>query len=279
MKFSIIGGDRRQIEIAAFLKKSGHDVNVFGLPPMYGLKVMDSLCNSVFDSDATILPLPVSRDGKTITTPLTNDVIFLQDILQCHPKMVFGGMIKPPLIEEFNARSIAYNDYYASEALTVKNAVLTAEAAVALAINGTDRSIFNSKALVIGYGRIGKQLARYLKALGAEVTATSRYPGTRAKIFSDGIIPLDTGLCREAASQFDYIFNTVPSPIMDGAFFGSCKKTAFVEDLATDAGTDFAAAVRHGINAAVYGSLPGKHSPVTAAEFIADEILNTVNLI
>jgi dipicolinate synthase subunit A len=273
MKFSIIGGDRRQIEIAAYLKSYNHEVTLFGLPDPYGLNVADSLCEAISNADAIILPVPVSKDGRTVTTPLTNDVIFLQDIITCRPKFLFGGMIKQGLSQELKAADISYCDYFNSEALTVKNAVLTAEAAVSLAVNGTDRSIFGSNVLVIGYGRIGKQLAKYLKVLGADVTATSRNSGTRAEITIGGFNSADTYDCRNIAQNFDYIFNTVPSNIMDSSFFGNCKKTAFVEDLATDSGTDLAAATKYGINAAVYSGLPGKHSPVTAAKFIADEIL------
>ena len=275
MKFSCIGGDRRQIETAAFLKNSGHEVQIYGLPSVQGFNVADSIYNAVCDTDAIILPLPVSRDGRTVTAPLTGDVIFIQDILQCRPKAVYGGIIKQKLADELTALNIPYCDYYLSEALTVKNAVLTAEAAIAIAINGTDNSIFTSNALVIGYGRIGKKIAYYLKALGANVTATSRDSGTRAVISSDGFVALDTNSVRERSGDFDYIFNTVPSPVMDSMFFSNCKKTAFVEDLATDAGTDLAAAAKYNINAGVYSSLPGKHSPISAAKYIAEVILDT----
>lgn len=278
MKFAIIGGDRRQTEVALYFKSKGHEVTVFGLPQHKELKHSDSLCEAVLNADAVVLPLPVSRDGSTVSTPLTNDVIFLQDILLCRPRVVFGGIIKETLATELDNRLIPYYDYYKSEALTVKNAVLTAEAAVAIAVNCTDRSIFGSNALVIGYGRIGRQLSHYLKALGAHVTSTSRNEGTLAAIEADGIDAVLTQNCSDIASKFDCIFNTVPSPILNRKFFKNCKKTAFVEDLATDSGIDLVAAGEFGINAGVYSGLPGKHSPITAAGFIAEEVLKFYNL-
>lgn len=277
MRFSCIGGDLRQIETAKFLQNFGHEVKTFGLPKSKELYFCDSLFNAVSNTDAVVFPLPVTRDGNTINAPLTGSIVSVQDILLCRPKMVFGGLIKPNLRNELDNHDIEYCDYYDSEALTVKNAVLTAEAAVAVAINCTDFSIFGSKALVIGFGRIGRQLAKYLKTLGADVTATTRKDHVKACILAEGITPESTENVAEICGEFDLIFNTVPYPLLDQKLFKSCKKTVFVEDLATDSGIDLAAAHEYNINAAVYGGLPGKHSPKTSAKFIAEEILKYFN--
>ncbi len=273
MKFTCIGGDRRQIETALYLQKQGHSVGIFGLPKCDKLTLTDNLYDAINGNDAVILPLPLSKDGVTVNTPLTSDVIFLQDILLCRPKFIFGGIINEDIITELNNREIPFYDYYDSETLTVKNAVLTAEAAIAIAINCTDFSIFGSKSLVLGYGRIGRQLARYLKGLGSDVTATSRNSGVLAVIEADGLTAINTNKAIEICGNYDYIFNTAPSPILNRDFFKTLKPTVFVEDLATDSGIDLASAHEFKINAAVYGGLPGKHSPVKAAQFIAQEIL------
>jgi hypothetical protein len=161
-----IGGDRRQVEIAAYLSSIGHEVIAFGLPRDERFLLSATVFEAINQSDAVVLPLPVSRDANTVNTPLTGDVILLNDLLLCRPHLVFGGIISPILRKELENRNIEYYDYYDSEALTVKNAVLTAEAAIAIAVSCTDFSLFGSKSLVLGYGRIGRQLARYLKALG-----------------------------------------------------------------------------------------------------------------
>ena len=274
MKFACIGGDRRQVEIAAYLSSIGHEVIAFGLPRDERFQLSTTVFEAINQSDAVVLPLPVSRDANTVNTPLTGDVILLNDLLLCRPHLVFGGIISPILRKELENRNIEYYDYYDSEALTVKNAVLTAEAAIAIAVSCTDFSLFGSKSLVLGYGRIGRQLARYLKALGSSVTATTRTDGIMAVIEADCITPLKTQKCIEKCAEFDFIFNTVPAPILDRSFFKACKKTVFIEDLATDSGIDLASAHELGLNAAVYSGLPGKHSPKKAAQFIAEEILS-----
>ena len=274
MRFAIIGGDRRQIETSLFLNSKNHSVVTYGLPKIKGINETANDFNILADCDAMILPLPITKDNTTINSPLIDKDIYISDILQLKPKFIFGGMISDNLCDVFESKKIDYYDYYKSEKLTVKNAVLTAEAAVSIAIQNCDRSIYNSKSLVIGYGRIGKQLAKYLNTLGSEVTATSRNEETLVNIEIDGITPLKTDEILDFVSNFDFIFNTIPAPILNSDFFANCKPTVFVEDLATNSGVSLNEAKKFGINADIYGGLPGKYSPITAAEFITNEILN-----
>ncbi len=279
MNFACIGGDRRQIETARFLKSRGFEVCTFGTPFVTDIKCADNIKSAIDSSTAVILPVPVSRDNITVNIQNGVEPILINDVLNCHPKIVFGGIIKPDFEQKLNSENIKYYDYFKSESLTVKNAVLTAESAVAIAINSTETAIFGSQSLVIGYGRIGKQLSKYLKSFGSIVTATSRDEGTRAVIESDGLIAMDTNLVRENCGIFDYIFNTVPYPIMDDSFFSNCKSKVFIEDLATDSGADLNAAKKRSVSAAIYSGLPGKSSPVTAAKYIAEEILRKVDFL
>lgn len=274
MRFAIIGGDLRQIITARSLKSKLNEVITFGLGKNDGLIEAESLAKAINGSDAIILPLPVSRDSISVNAPLSDKKIILQDIIDLKPRLIFGGIIFEDLEKLLKQEKIEFYDYYKSEALTVKNAVLTAEAAIAIAISETKNALFGSKALVIGYGRIGKILSRYLKALGSDVTATSRSRDCLAVIESEGFKSLTTNRCREFANDFDYIFNTVPFPIMDDAFFSNCNKTAFIEDLATDSGTDFETAKKYGLNVMLCSSLPGRYSPKKAGTFITEEIMN-----
>ena len=50
----------------------------------------------------------------------------------------------------------------------------TSEAALAILIENTEKTLFGSNILIIGYGRIAKILAEYLKALKANVTVCAR---------------------------------------------------------------------------------------------------------
>lgn len=271
MNLIIIGGDQRMLYTAEYLHKKGCKPRLYGLDSD---SFETTLCEAIASADAVILPLPVSGDDLTVRAPLSNKTIYLDDIILCKPKMVFGGMISDHLKLKLKEKAIPFYDYYQSESLTVKNALLTAEAAISIAIDKTDFSLFGAKVLVIGYGRIGKILSKYLKALGADVTATSRDNGTLALIETDGYSALNTADIYNTLQNYDFVFNTVPAPVMNRLFFGSLKDSCYVSDLATSAGTDTQAAEEYNIKLQILPGLPGKLFPKTAGELIGNEILN-----
>lgn len=87
--------------------------------------------------------------------------------------LICGGMLDPAeaLLQ---ARGISFYDYAKDEALLLQNAELTAEAALALLLERLPGPLAGSRILLCGFGRIGKLLARKLKALGADVTVSAR---------------------------------------------------------------------------------------------------------
>ena len=272
-KVSFIGGDRRSISTALYLKSKGFDVTAIGLNSNGQLQEHTDLSTAINNADAIVLPLPLTRNNVTVNAPLSDENYYLADIIKLKPHFIFGGIIKGDFKDNLKKTGIRYYDYYDSEYLTVKNAVLTAEAAISIAIAETEASIFGSKSVVIGYGRIGKQLAKYLKTLGSEVTATSRNEGTLATIEAEGLIPLKTDNCFETCLNADYIFNTVPSPVLDTLFFDKCSPDLMFLDLASNSNIDLTKAKLRNIKCGVFGGLPGKYSSKTAGNYVAEEIM------
>ena len=80
------------------------------------------------------------------------------------------------------------------------NAIATAEGAVALAMREQNTTLFDTRCVVLGYGRCGSALCRRLAALGAHVTAAARrraqFPATEevlADIFAGADYPVLIG--------------------------------------------------------------------------------------
>ena len=122
------------------------------------------------------------------------------------------------------ARGISFYDYAKDEALLLQNAELTAEAALALLLEQLPGSLAGSRILLCGFGRIGKLLARKLKALGADVTVSARKgagSGKLARIL--GYRRVTAGSWADAPAQYDGIVNTVPAPIIG---WRSCHASA-----------------------------------------------------
>ena len=161
------------------------------------------------------------------------------------------------------------------EELAVLNAVPTAEGALQIALEELSTTIFGQKVLIIGLGRIGKVLAMYLKALGADVTVAARSYSSLAWAQIYGSEPLRIAQMNEVIGKFGLIINTAPSTVIDRAALGRVSAEALIIDLASKpGGVDFEAARQLGRKTIWALSVPGKVAPVSAGEIIASTILN-----
>lgn len=258
MTIDFIGGDKRMNYAAARLSEK---YNSDG--EKSGRKVI-------------VLPLPLSKDGKTVFAPESTPIPFeeLYTLADCDTLVLAGGE-SPRLTEICTEIGCTLCNYFADEALTLGNAALTAEAAMCLLSQSGDGALLNSKALILGSGRIAVFLARRLKACGTDVTLAARNKDKRALLKLEGfsavpIEELDT-------EDYDYIANTIPADVFPDEKFGEMKSGAVFMELASLPDRS-AAAERYKIKYIFAGGLPGKYSPKAAGELIADTICNIIEI-
>ena len=268
--FGVIGGDRRQAELARLLAADGNTVRTYGLDRWKpggetGLAQAAS-------AEIVILPLPLCKgdgvlnceEGPVPTTDLFRRLRPEQRIL--------AGQVKPQQLREAKERELVLEDYFLREELTVANAAATAEAAIQVAMERLDRTLLDMDCLVLGFGRIGKLLCSRLHGLGAKVTATARKPADLAWIRAYGWRALDTYGLDGNLCDFGTVFNTIPSLILEEKLLAQLPPECLCVDLASVQGIDLAAAERLGLPNVWARSLPGLLMPRTAAEVIRDAV-------
>lgn len=269
--YAILGGDRRQLRLAELLRRDGHPVFLWGVG-----RADEAALGEAASSDVVILPLPVSQDGATLYLPLADTRLALEELwplLDCRRQLICGGNLSRELLEQAAGRGLKITDYFAREEVQIGNAVPTAEGAVQTAMEAMDRTIHGGKALVIGYGRIGKALAQDLKGLGAEVTVSARKYSDLAWIAARGYRALESGRLAGHLGSFDVVFNTVPAELLRRTELSELKRGCVVIDVASDpGGVDHAAADALGIQVIWARGLPGRVAPATAAQVIRDAI-------
>ncbi len=275
----------RQIRLASLFADEGYETAVWGFRKIMddeNVRVRLSKCvrcadweSAVRGSDVVLLPLPVSQDGVRLNCPFAfadYNIRLTEIVEKCTSGAVLLGGRLPPLVGRLaTEKGIRVYDYYESEALQIKNAIPTAEGALAIAVNELPITIQNSTALVTGYGRVARSLAVRLKLLGATVYAAARSQRDRALAESDGCIPLQLEEYRKAPVESDIIFNTVPAMVFDRGVQSKLPKDTLIVELASgNSGVDLKSGC--GIRVISAQGLPGKLSPFTAGEIIFDAV-------
>lgn len=234
LNFWVVGGDLRQVKLVEMLEADGHTVHTEALekalphppPKRSGMEAQRAHC--------VILPLPVSRDG-VLNAPFGEESLALEDILnQLHPgQIVCGGLLSDEVIRAGEAHGLRLFDYYEREECKIANAVPTAEGAIQVAMENMDATLHGARALVIGFGRIGKLAAHRLQCLGARVTVAARKCEDWAWAQAYGYATEDSCRLEYWMGGFDLIINTVPAMILDQTHLERVKPDAFIIDLAS----------------------------------------------
>lgn len=160
----------------------------------------------------------------------------------------------------------------------LRNAVPSAEGALAVGINATPEQMLGQKVLILGFGRIASQLAVYLTAMGCEVIVAARSREKRAKARMLGCRAVGFDVLGDILPEVTLIYNTVPCAVIGEDELAVFDDEAVYVELASVSGIDSEALKRHSVTVIKAGGLPAKTAPKTAGEIIADaveEILDT----
>jgi len=258
----IAGGDKRQIMLAEMLESAGHTVAVKGFEKLGANREFAG------KPDWVLLPIPYRNPDGFLKAPFSDKKMTLTEITERFPDSAYflGGC-------DAAAKKILagkrWFDVLEDEVFLVRNALLTAEAAVCACLSSTDTALCETRCLVIGYGRIGKFLCRLLKAFSAEVTATARKEKDLEQIISDGLSAFHTADLKYAIPEADVIFNTVPFNVMGERELRCVGKDSRIIELASPPyGMDMELAKNLGVCVQLEQGLPGRYFPVSAARAV-----------
>ena len=281
--FAVIGGDLRIIKLVDMLAKDGNKVYTYGLEKAEELKqnsnvIMCEKLNKAIREDIEVVigPIPFSSNGVEINTPFSDKNISIRELMHgLNAKILIAGSINPDIYDMANDEYIEIIDIMKREELAVLNTISTAEGTIEIAIANTNKIIHGSNVLILGFGRIGKVLARKLAGLAARVTCAARKDEDLAWIKAYGHMATNINSIGENLSKYDIIINTVPHLILTQDRLDYVKEDCLLIDLASNPGGIDKKAVKNKNLKLIWAlALPGKVAPITTAEFIKDTIYN-----
>lgn len=187
----------------------------------------------------------------------------LEKLLAALPRdvTVIGGNLDHPSLQSYRRMDLLQDPYYLAE-----NANITAYCALKPAMDSLPVILQGLPVLVIGWGRIGKCLARLLKNMGVSVTVAARKAQDRACILSLGYDTADSGCLTRQLQRYRMIFNTVPAPVLPESTACMCREDCIKIDLASKPGILHKDAIQA-------RGLPGKHTPESSGALITRSIL------
>ena len=277
MRFAIVGGDRRSAMLCSLLQRDGHRVQSFALEKAELPETVPKagcLQSCVYGADCVILPVPAEKGGL-LNAPLSDETLRMPELIGALWKgqLLCGGNLSEESCLTAIKGKLLVEDLMRRPDFVVGNAAITAEGALELLMSAGEKTLWGSRALVTGWGRIGKLLARRMVALGAEVTVAARRGSHRAEAWSLGLGAVDYKRAEAEISEFDFIVNTVPARVLTEAMLCCVAPDTVLLELASPpGGFDRSLAENIGLHVLTAPGLPGKCAPYTAAQLIRDAV-------
>lgn len=283
-KIAVIGGDLRSVKLAKMLAKDENEIYVYGLEKADDMKDAENIIKcetvkkAVEKAEIVIGPIPFSSNGTIINAPYSNNEITIRELMHnIHTQILIAGGIQPEVYLMTNNEYIEIIDIMKREELAVLNTIATAEGTIQIAIENTNTILHGSNCLILGFGRIGKVLARKLVGLSVNVTCAARKDDDIAWIQAYGYKSLNINELGEELNQYDIIINTVPHIILNEKRLEYVRNDALLIDLASNPGGIDKKSVKDKKLKFIWAlSLPGKVAPITSAEFIKNTIYNII---
>ncbi|MCH5170158.1 MAG: hypothetical protein J1F24_02600 [Oscillospiraceae bacterium] len=273
--FVIIGGDKRQKYLGEYLKKCGNSVSVYGLYDWDD--DTERLKTIITPKSVIILPLPVSKNGKTIFMPFSKRELPLNRLLSLigSENKVFGGMFSEDFSDILKEKNIPFYDYYDS-AFVSENAYLTAFGTLKIILEHIDFAVSQGVFAITGYGRVGRETAELLKKLSCDVTVFARSEEARTDASLRGCKAEELCKLSEAADKFDIIINTIPHRVIDAETLQNIRTDCKIIELASAPfGVNPEEAEKYSVSVIKAPGLPGKYTAKTAGELIGKKIVKT----
>lgn len=288
--YAVIGGDMRSVYLTEELAHHQNRICHYALMAAPDenrcsdaaiLTAVSSLAEACTSSRCIICPIPFSKNGCDISQNVLNENLALEELLSVlhHGQSFFAGCIPETFKKEAEEKGVFVHDLMLDTVLVYHNTIATAEGALCEAISRSPLNLHKSSCAVLGFGKCGSTLAQYLKGMFCSVYVSTNDNEERAKA---SIIADDTGDLndfKKKSEQFDFIFNTIPAPVINSETLQTMQNGVTIIDIASaPGGVDFAESKRLGITAILCPGLPGKYAPSSSARLIKDTVEAHMNV-
>lgn len=280
--FAVVGGDRRLFYLAKYLHKKNFKVVGFNLSILkndkFNFKILNSLEQVISSSKNIVGPIPFSRDENLINCDCSSNIP-IKSFLNCLSKKnsVLAGNLSKNILNNLEKQVNFVYDYFKNENFAVFNAMLTVEAAIAQIILNNANSLQFCNCLILGFGRCGKLLALKLKQFCKNIIVCTRNKLELSWAAALGLQILNLDFLESRLNEFNLIVNTIPVNVFKGKLLNKLKCDVFVFDITAN-GIDESEFEKASIKFAVSLQIPGKFKYKASAKYLADLLIDVLNI-
>lgn len=285
----VIACDLRQVYMARMLAEEGYRVRIVYSANLdrdklykillsaeyHNIHITTDIVDILLTSQVIAGPVPFNKISEFIT--ISKFINALSDRTSADSSVVFAGMIDEECRNILEHNNIKYIDFMEIEELAVYNTIATAEGIIAEAIIHTETNLHGSECMVLGYGKCAKTLANKLKGIGANVTVVARNPMDLTTASSLGYSTLNIASLKKHIYGFEYIFNTIPSMVIDDDVLEHVNNSSIIFDIASlPGGVNKQMAAKRGIQVIHSLGIPGRFAPKSSGEEIGRYLIKTI---
>ena len=226
----MLGGDKREQEIARRAAATGAEVRAHGFPwpeqGIPGVKHLNDPAAVLEGANFALFPIPgISASGALFApaapAPIIPDRAML-DGMAPRAHIILGWADKN-LKAHADALSIGLHEYEWDRSLMLQRTPAILEGLLKIVIENTAITIHNSHACVVGQGTIGAVLTRYLVALGAHTHIAARNPEQRAPPSSRARRRICSKSCRSLRRASISFFRRCPRAWSARTCYHACR--------------------------------------------------------
>lgn len=264
MKISLVGGDARFLYTERALLREGHTVFRMangGLP-------LDEA--ALFESEAVVFPLPVSRDGVHLYAKEAPGALPLSCVFPYirESAKLFVGRADEALLPYFTGHP--FFEYGADPLFLLCNSALSAKGALSLLRERNGGSLPKGSYALVGNGYLARAVAEALLSEGIGFTAYARRPEATV----GGVCPHPLASLSREIAAYSVLINTVPAPIFREELLSGAQSGLCLLELAIAPGVvDEAACRRFGIDYLPAPALPLRYAKEEAGEAVASAVM------
>ena len=240
---AVVGGDRREQEIARCAVASGAEVRAHGFPwpqeGIAGVRHAASIGEALAGADIALFPIPgIAADGALFAPQSPERIIPDRASLAAmrQPAHIILGWGDPKLKAHCEALGIVLHEYEWDQDLMLLRGPAIVEGMLKVLIENTDITIHKARVCLVGQGTIGSLVTRTLVGLGAYVHVAARNPVQRASAYAMGAEPHELGELADVLPATDIVIASVPARVLGRELLELLPQHALLVDLAAPPG-------------------------------------------